>query len=199
MEGHLYLIEKGRSANKYKKKSHLYFYEIKKWINMNRLQSAGFMLIELMIVIAITAILTALAVPSFSVTLDNQRISGAAEAVLSDLRWARSEAIKRNTEVRVTFTSGSNWSYTIDTVPVLATNDGILPKTVYGSDFPSTTLSTASFSGGVAYTTFDPVRGINSNNGTATIESDHYTGDVIVSSLGRVRICGTLGGYAACP
>ena len=184
MEGHLYLIEKGRSANKYKKKSHLYFYEIKKWINMNRLQSAGFTLIELMIVIAITAILTALAVPSFSVTLDNQRISGAAEAVLSDLRWARSEAIKRNTE---------------DPVPVLATNDGILPKTVYGSDFPSTTLSTASFSGGVAYTTFDPVRGINSNNGTATIESDHYTGDVIVSSLGRVRICGTLGGYAACP
>ena len=168
----------------------------KKWIDMNRPQSAGFTLIELMIVIAITAILTALAVPSFSVTLDNQRISGAAEAVLNDLRWARSEAIKRNTEVRVTFTSGSNWSYTIDTVPELVTSDGVLPKTVDGSDFPSTTLSTASFSGGggVAYTTFDPVRGINSNNGTVTIESDHYTGDVIVSSLGRVRICGTKGG-----
>ena len=197
MEGHLYLIEKGRSANKYKKKSHLYFYEIKKWINMNRLQSAGFTLIELMIVIAITAILTALAVPSFSVTLDNQRISGAAEAVLSDLRWARSEAIKRNTEVRVTFTSGSNWSYTIDTVPVLATNDGILPKTVYGSDFPSTELPTAF--GNLLYTTFDPVRG-TANNGTAKIESEHYSAsaDVIVSTLGRVRICGTLGGYAAC-
>lgn len=171
----------------------------KKWIDMNRPQSAGFTLIELMIVIAITAILTALAVPSFSVTLNTQRISGAAEAVLNDLRWARSEAIKRNTEVRVTFTSGSNWSYTIDTVPVLATNDGILPKTVYGSDFPSTTLSTASFSGGVAYTTFDPVRG-TANNGTAKIESEHYnySADVIVSTLGRVRICGTLGGYAAC-
>ncbi len=161
---------------------------------MNRPQSAGFTLIELMIVIAITAILTALAVPSFSVTLDNQRISGAAEAVLSDLRWARAEAIKRNKKVRVTFTSGSNWSYTIDTVPVLATSDGVLPKTVDGSDFPSTTLSTASFSGGVAYSTFDPVRGINPNNGTATIVSDHYTVDVIVSSLGRVRICGTNGG-----
>ena len=166
---------------------------------MNRPQSAGFTLIELIIVITITAILTALSVPSFSVTLDNQRIFGAAEAVLSDLRWARAEAIKRNKKVRVTFTPGSNsnWSYTIDTYP-LATSDGVLPKTVDGSDFPSATLSTASFSGGVAYTTFDPVRGINSNNGTATIDSDHYSANVIVSPLGRVRICGTMGGYAAC-
>ena len=161
---------------------------------MNRPQSAGFTLIELMIVITITAILTALAVPSFSVTLDNQRISGAAEAVLSDLRWARAEAIKRNKKVRVTFTSGSNWEYTIDTYP-LATSDGVLPKTVDGSDFPSTELPSAF--GSLLYTTFDPVRG-TANNGTATIESDHYSADVIVSLLGRVRICGTLGGYAVC-
>jgi len=188
------LADAYRSANKYKKKSHLYFYEIKKWIDMNRSQSAGFTLIELMIVITITAILTALAVPSFSVTLDNQRISGAAEAVLSDLRWARAEAIKRNKKVRVTFTSGSNWEYTIDTYP-LATSDGVLPKKVDGSDFPSTELPAAF--GSLLYTTFDPVRG-TANNGTATIESDHYSADVIVSLLGRVRICGTLGGYAAC-
>ena len=194
MAGHLYLIEKVRSDNKYQKITYT-FMRYKKWIDMNRFQSAGLTLIELMIVIVITAILTALAVPSFSVTLDNQRISSAAEVMLNDLRWARAETIKRNKKVRVTFTTGSNWSYTIDTVPELVTSDGVLPKTVDGSDFPSTEIPTAF--GSLLYTTFDPVRG-TANNGTAKIESEHYSADVIVSTLGRVRICGTLGGYAAC-
>lgn len=165
---------------------------------MEKLRHSGFTLLELMVVIAVIAILAALAVPSFNTTLDKQRITGAAEAVLADLRWARAEAIKRNTEVRVTFTAGSPWSYTIDTVPALAAPDGILPKTVNGSDFPSTTLSSASFAGGVAYTTFDPVRGTNPNNGTATITSNNFSAEVTVSTLGRARLCGSMGGYEPC-
>ncbi|WAK04210.1 GspH/FimT family protein [Methylobacter sp. YRD-M1] len=118
--------------------------------------------------------------------------------MLADLRWARAEAIKRNKKVRVTFTPGGSWSYTIDTVPALAVSDGILPKTVNGIDFPSTTLTTASFTGGVAYTTFDPTRGTNPNNGTITITSSNFSADVIVSTLGRARICGSMGGYETC-
>lgn len=163
-----------------------------------KLRCSGFTTLELMIVIAIIAILAALALPSFKTTLEKQRITRAAEAVLADLRWARAEAIKRNRTVRATFTTGGSWSYTINTVPALAVSDGILPKTVNGIDFPSTTLTTASFAGGVAYTTFDPTRGTNPNNGTVTITSNNFSAEVKVSTLGRARICGSIGGYETC-
>ena len=76
--------------------------------------------------------------------------------------------------------------------------DGLPPwcllKTVNGSDFPSTTLARASFAGRVAYTTFEPVRGTNLNNGTARITSNNFSAGVKISRLGRVRICGSMGG-----
>jgi type IV fimbrial biogenesis protein FimT len=167
----------------------------KKVNSMNRQKNSAFTLLELLVVVAIIAILAALAVPSFTPILDKERITGAAEAVLANLRWARTEAIKRNKIIRVTFTTGSPWSYTIHADP---TGSNTLLKTVNGSDFPSTTLSTIAFSGGVAYATFDPIRGANLNNGTATITSSNYSASVIVSILGHMRICGTMGGYEAC-
>jgi type IV fimbrial biogenesis protein FimT len=162
---------------------------------MNRQKNTGMTLLEVMIVVAIIGIIVAIVAPSFGTILEKQRIKGAAEAVLADLRWARAEAIKRNKKVRVTFTTGSSWSYTINSDP---TGANTLLKTVNGSDFPSTTLSTASFAGGVAYTTFDPVRGTNLNNGTATITSNNFGAGVKISTLGRVRICGSTGDYEAC-
>jgi type IV fimbrial biogenesis protein FimT len=165
---------------------------------MNRQINTGMTLIEVMVVVAIIGIIVAIAAPSFSTMLEKQRIKGATEAVLADLRWARAESIKRNVRVRVTFATGSNWSYTINTFPALTTSDGVLPKTVNGSDFPSTTLETASFAGRVAFTTFDPVRGTNLNNGTVTISSNNFSAGVKISTLGRVRICGSMGGYDAC-
>ena len=95
---------------------------------MNRQINTGMTLIEVMVVVAIIGIIVAIAAPSFSAMLEKQRIKGAAEAVLADLRWARAEAIKRNERVRVTFTSGSHWSYTIDTVPALAASNTSCPK-----------------------------------------------------------------------
>lgn len=161
--------------------------------NYEKLGSSGFTSLELMIVVAIVAILAALAIPSFSSTLEKQRITSAAEAILADLRWARAEAIKRNKEVRVAFTTGNSWSYTVHADPG-GVNTQL--KAVSGSDFPATTLSSTNFASG--YVTFDPIRGI-SNNGTARISSNNFNAGVIVSTLGRARICGSMGGYEACP
>jgi len=163
---------------------------------MKKLKFSGFTALELMIVIAIIAILAALAVPSFRTSLDKQRISRAAEAVLADLRWARAEAIKPNRPVRVTFITGSTWSYTIHADPA---GSNTLLKTVSGSEFASTTLTTASFAGDVAYTTFDPTRGIALNDGMVMLTSSDFSAGVIARPLGRVHICGSMGGYEACP
>jgi Tfp pilus assembly protein FimT len=71
-------------------------------------------MIELMIALAIAAILATLAAPSFGEFIDNTRLTSTMAQLTSDLNRARSEAIKRNSWVLVcardTNTAcGTNW------------------------------------------------------------------------------------------
>lgn len=63
---------------------------------------AGFTLPELMAALAIMAVLAAMAGPSFSGMIAAQRTKSAASDLHTALTRARSEAIKRNTEVSLT-------------------------------------------------------------------------------------------------
>lgn len=60
----------------------------------------GFSLIELMVVVAIAGILLGLGVSSFNTMLATTRTRSTAESILSGLRLARSEAIRRNAPMR---------------------------------------------------------------------------------------------------
>lgn len=81
----------------------------------------GFTLVELMIVIAIMAILSAIALPNFQTFMAQRRLNGAVRQVFGDLMSARQRAITENRNIGVVFSS-NNHSYTIfaDT-----DNDGI--------------------------------------------------------------------------
>jgi prepilin-type N-terminal cleavage/methylation domain-containing protein len=71
-----------------------------------RLRGArGFTLVEAMIVIAIIGIMSGFAAPSLLGSLPGMRASGAAREVLSDLRSARTLAIKAGCPVVVKFTA----------------------------------------------------------------------------------------------
>jgi type IV fimbrial biogenesis protein FimT len=59
----------------------------------------GFTLIELMVVVAIAAILMAVAVPSFRDVTERNRVSTQVNTFVGDLQLARSEAIKRGLAV----------------------------------------------------------------------------------------------------
>lgn len=61
--------------------------------------SRGFTMIELMVVVSIVAVLAAVATPSFKDFILGQRVKSAAFDLASNLLLARSEAIKRNTNV----------------------------------------------------------------------------------------------------
>lgn len=62
-------------------------------------RARGFTLIELMVTIAISAILAGLAAPSFQDLIASNRLKSHASSLLSSLLLARSEAIKRNSRV----------------------------------------------------------------------------------------------------
>ncbi len=61
----------------------------------------GFTLVELMVTIAVLAIVTSIAIPSFSSIILNNRIAGTTQNIQSTLALTRSEAVKRNKPVRI--------------------------------------------------------------------------------------------------
>lgn len=68
-------------------------------------QQRGVTLIELMVVIALVAMIMLLAVPSFGNWIQNVRLRATADAVLAGLQTAKAEAVSRNARVRFQLTT----------------------------------------------------------------------------------------------
>lgn len=72
-------------------------------------KNKGFTLIELMTSVAIISILLALASPSFSSFIKNNKITTSAKNFYSDLNYAKSEALKGSGSVVMKASSGSTY------------------------------------------------------------------------------------------
>jgi type IV fimbrial biogenesis protein FimT len=177
---------------------------------MRRHKQTGFTLVELLIAITIIGILLAIGLPSFQRTIDKSRLVGAADNLLADMRYALTEATKRNIVITITFTEGANWSYVFPT-------SSTTTKTTNGSDYRGTSmLVSTEVSASDKKIFFDPKR-------STLMLKDPITGDPIpltsattlvtitsalgaklgleVDPLSRMRLCTStgVGGYPTCP
>ncbi len=187
---------------------------------MDQNTQKGFTLIELLISVAILGILVAVAAPSMFSIIEGRKLKGATENLFADLIFAKTETIKRNNAVILSFgSSGSDWCYGISegsncdctnallAIPTVTTCtiDGI-QKVVINSGYGDTTLIAAFPGSSPEETGFEPLRGFSKNssgsfsNGSATFENNGREAEVVISTLGRVRVCSDtgFGGYKPC-
>lgn len=93
-------------------------------------QDTGFTLIELMVTLAVAAILLAIGIPNMQTLMENSRVKNAANNVVSDLMFARSQAVNLGVEVIVcplndSKVCSSDWTYGLS-IFIDANNNKIL-------------------------------------------------------------------------
>jgi type IV fimbrial biogenesis protein FimT len=77
----------------------------------------GLTLIELVIGLAVLAVLGALALPTLSGRLEQQRLDTAAEMLVADINEARFEAARQRRTVHVVLQPGAAWCWAVATDP----------------------------------------------------------------------------------
>jgi type IV fimbrial biogenesis protein FimT len=95
-------------------------------------RTGGFTLTELIIVVAIAAILMTIAVPSFRTMSRNMTVRGAADELVANIQFARSEALRINQTVSLSF-NGNAWQIFVDpnTNGVLDAGEQLLREGAY--------------------------------------------------------------------
>jgi type IV fimbrial biogenesis protein FimT len=188
-----------------------------------RRRVGGFTLVELMITVAIVAVLASLAVPSLRDWIQQKRVLAAAERLVSDLELAQAAAVKRDRDITVHFAgSGSTaWCWGLDDsggdcdcaagtgCQIVAGPDAVNDARTFivGNGSPDSNDEpfrgvTMSQNFGDADTGFESVRGTALENGTVTFVGGDHQMQVRLSNLGRVRVCDandTFKRYDACP
>lgn len=145
-----------------------------------RARQQGMSLIEVMVAITLAAILLALGAPSFYTGMQNRQIRTAADAIQNGLQMARTEALRRNRNVRFTLRDGNGWTVGCD--PADAT-------IIDGQEACPAVLQTREASEGSTNVTVTPVQLLQSN--LSVVGTPVFLGDLGFTGLGRT-VAGSL-------
>ena len=162
-------------------------------------KTSGFTLLELMIAIAILAIVTTVAIPAMQNAAEKRNTISAAEQLYSQLQLARSESVARTETLFMNISNGSDWAMGFSddqncdptdnspacTLPDLDGANAITHRVTF-NDHNNVSLSSTS-----NQITFSPQRGTASSATiTITSQGDYgYIMNVNVGVLGQISIC----------
>lgn len=157
----------------------------------------GLTLIEVATALAIAAVLIGTALPSFEDTKQRSRLEGIAGELVTDLHYARSEAVTRNEGVRFSFRSDASGSCTL--IHTGANADCSCTAAGAATCSNGATLLKSSFhplSAGTSVSANVPSMRFDASNGTVTpagsVTIATATGVSlrhVVNIVGRVRTC----------
>lgn len=168
-------------------------------------KQAGFSLLELMTVIGIMAILSAIMVPNVIRYRNNQQVTRAARSIYTALQVGKLTAVRNNTTVHVRFGPGvgTNGWYCVftdgDADDIFGdgawphqANEGGTPDILFesGTMPPGVALQNPVFGGGVPFTVFS-VLGLTTGRGgqvTVTNAGGSRTHNVILNNVGGFRV-----------
>lgn len=180
---------------------------------MKKNHENGFTLIELMVTVAVSAIVLSVAVPGFQDLIRNNRLATQANQLVTALNLARSEAIKRGVRVTVCKTNdpdattpscstSANWQQGfivfVDNAHLTGNRKGVIDRAdervrVFGALTGSTLTGGANFAEGISYLPSGVSEGIKVGgakgvaDGSFTLCNSGTGRNVFINRTGRVR------------
>jgi prepilin-type N-terminal cleavage/methylation domain-containing protein len=167
----------------------------------------GLTLVEALVTVAILGIIAGIAIPAFNSLRETLRLKGSAESLMMELRWAKSESIKRSASLTVSFREGNDdWCFGF----TLAESCNCQQPNSCVMDAQERTTNNESSPGiSLAANVSNKRFTFNPRRGTVTAGNIQLTGRngkalrVVVSGLGRIRMCSPSGdshvsGYPSC-
>lgn len=157
-------------------------------------KKGGFTLIEMMITIAIIAIISAITVPNYIRHRNNQQVSRAAREIYSALQSAKMTAITDNTTINVLFSPGTGSAGTYQVFEDLdgdnAFNAAADRDISSGKMPPGVDMLSANFFGVPNSTRFTPLGLTTAENGRVIIDNGNINirTRVNVNTVGGIRV-----------
>lgn len=159
----------------------------------------GFTLIEMLVTLAIVALLATLALPAFRANMASHQLISAANGFAETLHFARNQALGSKKNYYLNIQPGSSWCYGLSDTNTCDCNVGSCTingtaKVTNSSSASSTVLSTSGFvSNNIV---IDGIHGVFNTTGNVTFSKSGSSITIAVNAYGHVSFCSsTVAGY----